>query len=142
MAVSMVIGCRIAAIGTCVPTRQFDNVKETTEFPAEDVRKVVAMAGVSRRRIAGDSICASDLCVPAARSIIDALKWDPGSIDALIMVTQTPDYFLPSMSCMIHKHLGLSETCATFDVGMGCSGYPYGIWLASRGEDMGSNLYP
>jgi 3-oxoacyl-[acyl-carrier-protein] synthase-3 len=47
------------------------------------------------------------------------------------MVTQSPDYFLPSSACMVHKWLGLSDQCAAFDVGLGCSGYPYGLYLAS-----------
>jgi len=47
------------------------------------------------------------------------------------MVTQSPDYFLPSTACLLHRDLGLRTGCAAFDVGLGCSGYPYGIWLAS-----------
>jgi 3-oxoacyl-[acyl-carrier-protein] synthase-3 len=52
-------------------------------------------------------------------------------VTGLILVTQSPDYFLPSSSCMAHKWLGLSDQCATFDVGLGCSGYPYGLYLAA-----------
>ncbi len=47
------------------------------------------------------------------------------------MVTQTPDYFLPSTACVVHHRLGLKESCAAFDVGLGCSGYPYGLWMAA-----------
>jgi 3-oxoacyl-[acyl-carrier-protein] synthase-3 len=32
---------------------------------------------------------------------------------------------------MLHKWLGLSSACASFDVGLGCSGYPYGLYLAA-----------
>jgi 3-oxoacyl-[acyl-carrier-protein] synthase-3 len=32
---------------------------------------------------------------------------------------------------MVHKWLGLSDQCAAFDVGLGCSGYPYGLYLAA-----------
>jgi 3-oxoacyl-[acyl-carrier-protein] synthase-3 len=46
-------------------------------------------------------------------------------------VTQTPDYVLPSTSCLAHRDLGLGDHCASFDVGLGCSGYPYGLWLAA-----------
>ena len=52
-------------------------------------------------------------------------------MDALIMITQTPDYFLPSTACLVQQRLGLSDACAAFDVGLGCSGYPYGLWLAA-----------
>jgi len=131
MAKASISGCKIAGICTSVPSRCFDNIKDTSEFTEGEVKKVVALAGVSTRRVVDEKTCSSDLCSAAARSLIDSLKWGPDSIDALIMVTQTPDYFLPQTSSLIHKHLKLSQNCAAFDVGLGCSGYPYGLWLAS-----------
>jgi 3-oxoacyl-[acyl-carrier-protein] synthase-3 len=131
MALSVVGGVKIAAIGTCVPVRIFDNINETHQFPKDDVQKVVAMAGVRTRRIAGDAMTSGDLCRKAAEDVLKALAWEPASIEALIMVTQSPDYFLPSTACILQKDLGLSDECAAFDVGLGCSGYPYGLWLAA-----------
>ena len=131
MAIVKTKGARIAAIGTCVPSYRFDNVADTTEFSPTEVRKVVAMAGIQTRRLADESICSSDLCLAAANRVLDTLGWERDSIGVLIMVTQSPDYFLPSTSCVLHKELRLSDECAAFDVGLGCSGYPYGLWLAS-----------
>lgn len=131
MAKTTTRGARIAGVVSCVPTRRFDNLKDTTEFTPEEIRKVTGMAGVAARRISGDSVCSSDLCAAAARRLLDALAWEPESVDALIMVTQTPDYFLPSTACVVHERLGLGDGCAAFDVGLGCSGYPYGMWLAA-----------
>lgn len=131
MAYAKTSGVRIAGLGTCVPQKQFDNILETKQFSQEEVKKVVALAGVKSRRLASESICSSDLCLEAANTIIDTLKWERDSIDALIMVTQSPDYLLPSTSCILQKQLNLSDECAAFDVGLGCSGYPYGLWLAS-----------
>lgn len=131
MAVTCTQACTIRAITSCVPPRRFDNLKETTGFEAGEVEKVVRMAGVQTRHVADDSICSSDLCLAAARDVLRALGWPPGSIDALVFVTQTPDYFLPSTCCLIHQKLGLSDACAAIDVGLGCSGYPYALWLAA-----------
>lgn len=131
MAVTRTTAARICGIVSSVPSRQFDNLAETTAFPPEEVDKVVRMAGVKRRRLAGDAICSSDLCLAAARRLLADLRWEPGSIDALLCVTQSPDYFLPSTSCLLHQSLGLADTCAALDIGLGCSGYPYGLWLAS-----------
>jgi 3-oxoacyl-[acyl-carrier-protein] synthase-3 len=89
------------------------------------------MAGVSERRIADASTTSADLCFDAAEALLNELEWPRESIDGLIMVTQTPDYFMPSSSCVLHKRLGLATHCAAFDLGLGCSGYPYGLWLAS-----------
>jgi 3-oxoacyl-[acyl-carrier-protein] synthase-3 len=121
----------IRGITSCVPARRFDNLTDATTFPREDVEKVVRMAGVKSRHLAGEDLCSSDLCLAAAKDLMASLQWERDSIDALIMVTQSPDYFLPSTACLIHRDLELRDGCAAFDVGLGCSGYPYGIWLAS-----------
>ena len=122
---------RIRGITSSVPARRFDNLTESSGFPQEDVEKIVRMAGVKSRHLADDSICSSDLCLAAAEDLLRSLQWEPNSIDALVFVTQSPDYFLPSTSCLVHKELGLAATCAAFDVGLGCSGYPYGLWLSA-----------
>lgn len=131
MAQSSIARCRIAGVSTCVPSKIFNNLEDIEGFSKEDVRKVVAMAGVKQRHVTDGSICSSDLCLKAARQLLAELDWDVASIDGLILVTQTPDYLLPSTSCLLHRDLGLSANCATFDVGLGCSGYPYGMWMGS-----------
>lgn len=131
MTVTFTRAAKIRAITSCVPPRCFDNLAETTSFDKEEVEKVVRLAGVRTRYLATESVCSSDLCLAAARDILEALKWPPDTIDGLIMVTQSPDYFLPSTACIIHRDLGLPLSCAAFDVGLGCSGYTYGLWLAA-----------
>jgi 3-oxoacyl-[acyl-carrier-protein] synthase-3 len=131
MALSSLPAALIRAICSSVPARRFDNVLETTAFDPAEVDKVVKMAGVRSRHIAPEAICSSDLCVAAARRVMEKLQWAPASIDSLIFVTQSPDYLLPSTSCLAHRDLGLSDRCAAFDVGLGCSGYPYALWLAT-----------
>ena len=121
----------IRGIVSSVPPRKFDNLKDATAFEPKEVERVVNMAGVKTRYLADDSICSSDLCVAAARRLIESLQWAPESIDVLVFVTQTPDYLLPSTCCVAHGALGLKDTCASFDVGLGCSGYPYALWLAA-----------
>lgn len=124
-------GVRFAGVSTCVPPRAIDNLEFGARYGASDVRKVVSMAGVKARRVVDPGVTATDLCFEAASRLLDKLGWSPESITGLILVTQSPDYFSPSSSCMVHKWLGLKDTCAAFDVGLGCSGYPYGLYLAS-----------
>jgi 3-oxoacyl-[acyl-carrier-protein] synthase-3 len=131
MAKSRIQGIDIKGVISAVPSRLFDNLKDASGFTEDEVRKVVGMAGVKRRRMAGDSVCSSDLCQAAAESLLGQIGWDRNSIDALIMVTQSPDYFLPSTACLLQMKLGLPDTCAAFDVGLGCSGYPYGLYLGA-----------
>lgn len=131
MSRSSIEGFRIAGVSTCVPPRVADNLDPASGFDPEEVRKVVAMAGVRKRRVVDDGVTSADLCFEAAESLLDRLGWARESITGLIFVTQSPDYFLPSTSCVLHQWLGLSDECAAFDVGLGCSGYPYGLYLAA-----------
>ena len=120
----------IRGISSCVPQNRIENM-ELEGFSKQELRKVVSMAGVNSRYVCDENTCASDLCAKAAEKLLQQLDWDPKSIDALIMVTQSPDYFLPSTACLVHRHLKLADTCAAFDIGLGCSGYPYGLYLAN-----------
>lgn len=130
MAQSTLNNCRIAGIATAVPDNVFDNQQDIEGFSPTEVRKVIAMAGVKQRFVSDGTLCASDLCLQSARELLSGLQWAPDTIDAMILITHSPDYFQPATVNLVHRDLGLSVNCATFDVGLGCSGYPYGLWLA------------
>jgi 3-oxoacyl-[acyl-carrier-protein] synthase-3 len=100
MAKCRIRGATIKGIVSAVPSRQFDNLKDASGFTEEEVRKVVGMAGVKSRRMAGEAVCRSDLCQTAAESLLEKIGWDRDSVEALIMVTQSPDDFLPSTACL------------------------------------------
>lgn len=89
------------------------------------------MTGVETRYFVGTGQTAGDLCLGAAKRLLDRLHWQPGSVSAIIFVSQTPDQRLPATACRLHGALGLSPTCQAFDVSLGCSGYVYGVWLAA-----------
>jgi len=131
MTATILKGARLAGVASAVPSIEFDNVRDTQQFDQTEVKKVVALAGVKARRVTSGSLCTSDLCLAAAQDLLAGLQWSPDSIDVLIFVTQSPDYFLPGSSSLMHRDLGLDRHCAVFDVGLGCSGYPYGLWLAN-----------
>lgn len=89
------------------------------------------MLGTDRRRIAWPGTTASDLCKAAAQRLLEEQGVDRGTIDALIFVSQSPDYDLPATACVLQHELDLPATCAAFDVNQGCAGYVYGLWLAA-----------
>lgn len=131
MAQARLRGVRVAGISTCVPARSVDNLAAGERYGADEVRKVVSMAGVRRRHVVDAGTTAADLCREAAERLLARLGWERGSITGLVFVTQSPDYFLPSGACLLQHWLGLSDRCAAFDLGLGCSGYPYGLYVAS-----------
>lgn len=121
-------GAQIAGVVSCVPSQEIDNAY-FARFGEGAVNDVVKMIGVEKRRWADEGTTTRDLCRVAGKRLLDGLEWDPASVDALIFVSQTPDYRLPATACALQAELGLSTSCIAFDINLGCSGYPYALWL-------------
>ena len=45
----------------------------------------------------------------------------------MVLVTQSPDYVLPTGACILQDRLGLSKKCMAFDINLGCSGFIYAL---------------
>lgn len=122
-------GARIAGVVSCVPPRRIDNDHFTERF-GDKVNEVVKMTGVQSRFWVEGGTTTSDLCARAAERLLEALGWEAESVDGIIFVSQTPDYRLPATSCILQERLGLRTGVLAFDISLGCSGYPYSLWLA------------
>lgn len=131
MAIADITGVRISGITSAVPERVVTPDDDAQQF-GESIRKVAESTGVWKRHIAPENGCASDLCCYAADRLIESLGWERDSVELLLFVTQTPDHHLPATACTIQQRLGLPNGCAAFDINLGCSGYPYGLWVASQ----------
>lgn len=132
MASSRISNVRIAGIASAVPEPVLTEESDAFVFGEAEMRKISESTGVKKRHVAPVGMCTSELCFAAAEKLLEDLEWSRDSIDALIFVSQTPDYFLPATSCSLHSRLGLTKQCAAFDLNLGCSGYVYGLWVASH----------
>jgi len=136
MAICSVSKVKIAGISVAIPEHFRTRVDDEAIFGPETVAKIQQHSGVSRRPVVLNGLCTSDLCFSAAERLLEELNWSRESIDALIFISQTPDYVLPATSCVLQQRLQLGKNCAAFDVNLGCSGYVYGLWLT--GQILGS----
>ncbi|MCM1483319.1 MAG: ketoacyl-ACP synthase III [Muribaculaceae bacterium] len=127
MAYLKIDNVKIAGISTAVPKKVQSNLgansSEGVSYNADDF---INTTGVRERRN-DKALHTSDLCTAAAEKLIESLGWDKKEIDALILVTQTGDYILPATSCILQDRLGLSKECYCADLGLGCSGWVYGL---------------
>ncbi len=123
---------RIAGICCAVPKKVVDNTYFEEFLSIEDIQQISRMTGVHRRRWVDSTVCTSDLCYEATRKLLERLDWSADTIDLVVVVTQTPDYCLPATACVLHGRLGLSPSCAAFDINLGCSGYVYGLNLLQQ----------
>lgn len=123
-------GARIAGVVSCVPATRVGNEQFVARFGEQGVADVVKMVGVQERRVAEPGVSTQTLCFAAGERLLAGLEWDPGSIDALLFVSQTPDFRLPATACVLQDKLGIPPGIIAFDINLGCSGYPYALWLA------------
>jgi 3-oxoacyl-[acyl-carrier-protein] synthase-3 len=99
-------------------------------FPNWDLKLIEEKTGIRQRHIAEPRETSSDLGVAAAEKLFDQHNVDRSSIDFLLFCTQTPDYPLPTTSCLIQDRLRLKTSCGALDFNLGCSGFVYGMALA------------
>lgn len=120
----------IKAISYYLPEKVVTNEQLVEEFPEWSVDKIAKKVGISERHIAAEDETAGDMAYNAAEKLIQENGIKRDSIDFVLLCTQSPDYFLPSTSCIIQSRLGLPTKCGAFDFNLGCSGYEYGLAVA------------
>ena len=117
----------IRGIGTYLPEKTVGN-DELIERFEWDREFLEVKLGIHQRHIAAEGEGASDMGVAAAEDLFakcpDLKRED---VQLLIVCTQNPDYGLPHTSALVQDRLGLPTTTACFDVGLGCSGFVYGL---------------
>lgn len=113
----------ISQIVTIIPNQKINNY----DLPFDDKtkKKIIKMTGVETRYVLDEKTSLLPLYVQAAQEVFKTI--DPQSIDALIVVSQTPEYRLPTTANVLHGLLDLKKDALAFDINQGCSGYIYGL---------------
>lgn len=116
-------GARISGVSCAVPQNEIFNTGGN-----ERAGKAV---GVASRRHVPDGLSFLDLAYRAAWECLQGQSWHASAPQALIVVTQSQPRRIPSIACELHQRLGMAPDAPAFDVGLACSGYTYGLWLAA-----------
>lgn len=128
MAQAKVGKVRLKGLVSCAPRRSVSNLDCAPEKRPERER-LVRNIGIQTRRVCEPGQVFSDLALRAAETLMSGLEWTPDDIDALIVVTQSPDYPIPATAIILQNRLGLPHKTLAFDINLGCSGYPYGLFV-------------
>lgn len=122
----------IKAIAVYLPARRIDNRERKEKFA---ITEDFIEERIGMRRLAvcapGQGTTALGVCA------FEKLNLEPAAVEALVVVTQNPDRNMPHASAEMHGRLGLAESCACFDISLGCSGYVYA--LSALGAFMEAN---
>ena len=123
-------GKRITGCLVVIPENEvaFADEMENYDFPVKNSQRLMRGIGLDRRRVVRSATtCASDLCIRGLRHLFEQGHLAPEDIDALILVTETPDYFMPPTSNVIQGALGLGHDTLCLDINQGCAGFVVGL---------------
>lgn len=118
---------KLAGVAACVPKRIVEHEFAYEKFEKFDVDRIVGNTGVQRKREADFETTAMDLCLPAAKALLERLDWAPDTVDAVIFVTMLADHITPSTAYRAQHELGIGTGALVFDINLGCSGYTHGM---------------
>lgn len=121
----------IAGTGSYLPEKIITNndIAKTVDTSDE---WVYTRSGIKERRIAKSEEAASDMALISAKRALESAKLNPEDIDLVIVTTVTPDMMFPSTACILQAKLGIRNNIPCFDVEAACSGFVYGVEVASK----------
>ncbi len=119
----------IEGILTIIPQKEvsFEDEMHNYNFPIEKSRKLKLAMGYDKHCIVEDNVCSSDLVVFGLEYLFKNNLLNKDELDALVVVTQTPDYIMPPTSNVVQGRLGLKTDMICLDINQGCSGYIIGL---------------
>ena len=116
----------------CAVPKQIKVAKEQPFFTDIEAENFTKVTGVLSSHLAPEDMTLSDLCQAAAEKLLDKAGWERESIDLIIFVSTSRDFYIcPNTANILQNKLGLKIECVAFDLPFACSGYVYGLSVAS-----------
>ena len=120
---------RISGLLAVVPAseRSFLEEMRNFNFPESRSRKLMQVMGYDKHRLVRPDVCVSDLAAFGLQHLFDSGLLRPDEIDAMVLVTQSPDHFIPPTSNVIQGRLKLRQDMLCMDINQGCAGFVVGL---------------
>ncbi len=122
-------GIDIIGTGSYVPEFIADNNK-FSEFLDTSDEWITPRTGIKQRHIMTDKPNYY-MGIRAAQNAVENAKIDPKEIDLILLSSCSPDFFYPSMACLVQKAIG-AENAACFDVNSACTGFITALDIAQK----------
>lgn len=120
-------GVFVRSIGCVEATDRVDNVAQAQAL-GKDAEFVATRVGTKTLPQAAAGETPTALGVQAAHKALAQAQVKPDEISLLVFVSQNPEHGgLPHNSAVLQDRLGLPVSAICFDLGLGCSGYAYGL---------------
>ena len=120
---------RISGVLVVLPANERSFVEEMKNFNFPEARslKLKEAMGYDKHRLVKEGVCVSDLAVFGLQYLFDRSLLNRDEIDVLLLITQTPDYFMPATSNVIQGRLGLKHDMICLDINQACAGFVIGL---------------
>ena len=116
----------------CAVPKQIKVAKEQPFFTAVEAENFTNVTGVISSHVAPADMTLSDLCQAAAEKLLDEAGWERESIDLIMFVSTSRDFYIcPNTANILQDKLGLKTSVVALDLPFACSGYVYGLSVAS-----------
>ncbi len=122
---------RILGTGSYVPPKKLTNLDLQKMGLDTTDEWIVQRTGVKERRIAEPDVNTSDLSLEASLKALDMAGMKAQDLDLIIVGTITPDTCCPSAANWLQAKLD-APNAITFDVTAACSGFIFGLNIASQ----------
>ena len=126
----LVRNVKIIGTGSYVPDKIYTNEYLETIVPTNS-QWIYENVGIKERHIAADDEATSDLATEAGKRAINNAGLTPEDIDLIIVATSTPDRKAPSTAAFVQHNLH-AKNAAAFDITAVCSGFLFGMSVASQ----------
>jgi 3-oxoacyl-[acyl-carrier-protein] synthase III len=120
---------KIVGVGHYAPARVVTNHDLEAWLDTSD-EWITTRTGMKRRHWSSDNEGTSDLASAAAQAALVHAGLRAADLDCFIVATVTPDYDFPATACLVASRLGVTNKAA-FDIEIACSGFIYGLTVAS-----------
>ncbi|QSX28747.1 ketoacyl-ACP synthase III [Shewanella cyperi] len=116
----------ITGWGKCVPPAVLTNHDLATFIDTSD-EWIKPRTGISQRHIS--HVNTSEMASVAAKHALAAAGIDGSELDMIILASASPDTLIPNIASTVQANIG--ARCAAFDINAACSGFLFGLGLAS-----------
>ena len=122
--------------GMAVPETVMTN-DDLSSFVDTNDDWIFARTGIRQRFIANEGESTATLAYRAAQQALEVADILPTDLDLIVVATSTPENIFPSTASLVQDWLNAHEAGA-FDLSAACSGFVYGLNMASDSIRAGS----
>ena len=121
-------GMKISGVISVLPETEYDYDEETKAFSTLQTRRLKKIMGFNKRRAAKETTTTCDLCLAGVKHLLDENLIKKEEIGALLVLSVTPDYYMPQMSNIIQGELDLPKDIVCMDISQACAAYVLGLY--------------